>query len=534
MKKLFYNGEVITLDKWDSVHQAVLIEDEKIVFVGSTQKSLKYIDEETETVDLSGCAVVPGFIDCHIHMAVAEAKSGSEIYITQKDGITNISHILEKIEKAAKEKKTGEWIVGSGYSHEELREMRHITIEELDKAAPQNPCILVHKSGHMSVCNSQAFEIAQKSGLMFPSEDAVKDENGTHTGLLKETAHFMMLAKSPLLPNDDALVIGIEKFCNRMLKAGITSSHDAGGYGSATYRSLQLAKDAGKLKNRVYTMLWTLFGKEAQKKNAETMIDSGFYTGLGDEFLKKGPLKIMVDGSAVGGTCATKKPILPKMDIYPETFSQEELDEIFIKGHKAGFQLTAHAAGDKAVEMTINALEKAMKSFPRKDPRHRVEHCFLCPREFMPKIKELGILPIPNPGFLSVWGEVFLKYYGDREMDIIPLKSFEDYGIITPFGSDALVISELEPLFGIAAAMERKDLKTQKTVGEEQKISFMRALRCYTYFGAYASFEENIKGSIEVGKLADMVVLSGSIIGKSPDKIRKLKVMETYLGGQKQ
>ncbi len=531
MKKLFYNGEIVTVDKNDSIHQAFVVEDEKFVFVGSTQKALKYIDEETETIDLGGCAVVPGFIDCHIHMAVAESGAGEEVLLSNESGVKTVADVLEKISAAGKTKPKGEWIIGGSYNHESLAERRHITIEELDSVAPHNPVMLIHKSGHMSVCNSAAFEMAKKSGLQFPTEHTVMTEAGKFSGLLKETAHFMMLQKSPLLPSDDVLVAGIEKFCTRLLKAGITTSHDAGGYGSATYRSLQCAKDQGKLRNRVYTMLWTLFGKDAQIKNANVMVESGFYTGLGDDFLKKGPIKIMVDGSAVGGTCATTEPILPKMSIFPATFTQDEIDEIFIKGHRAGFQLTAHAVGDKAIEMTLNAFEKANNLYPRKNTRHRIEHCFLCPERLMPKIKELGVIPIPNPGFLGVWGSVFEKYYGNRTEDVIPLKTFEKYGIMTPFGSDAMVIDKLEPLFGIAAAMERRDLESGNTIGESQRIDFMRALRSYTYFGAYASFEETLKGSIESGKLADFVILSDSILGKTPEQIRKIEVVKTYLGG---
>ena len=317
MKKLFYNGEIITADKSDNVHQAIVIEGEKIVFVGSTQKSLKYIDEETETVDLCGCAVLPGFVDSHIHMAVAEAKSGYEILINDA---RCISDILEKLDCAAKERTKDEWIIGSGYDYEGLLEARHITIAELDKCVPDNPVILIHKSGHMSVCNSVAFKLAENSGLMFPDKDAIKDEQGKYTGLLKETAHFMMLQKAPLLPDTQSLAEAIESFCKKLVKAGITSSHDAGGYGSATYKSLQYAKDNNLLKNRVYTMLWTLFGKEAQKQNAKDLTKLGFYTGFGDEQLKIGPLKIMVDGSAVGGTCATNTPILPDNKIYEPSF----------------------------------------------------------------------------------------------------------------------------------------------------------------------------------------------------------------------
>ncbi len=524
MKKLFYNGEVITADRNNSVHQAIMIEDNKIIFVGSTHSALKYIDEETETVDLNGCALLPGFIDCHIHMAVAESRSGNEIRLDNAD---TVAELLEKIKNAVKDADDNGCIVGSNYNQEQLKEGRHITKSELDGITMKNPIILIHKSGHMSVCNSAALNLVKNEGVVLPVEDT--DEE---TGLLKEKAHFIMLEKSPLLPDDEKLIEGIEKFCKRLIKAGITSSHDAGGFGTATYRSLQKTRDLGLLKNRVYTMLWTLFGKAAQIENAKDAVKSGFYTGFGDAGLKKGPLKIMVDGSAVGGTCATYEPILTKDEIFQTSFSQKELDDIFIEAHRAGFQLTAHAAGDKAIEMVINSYEKAMELFPRKDPRHRIEHCFLCPERLMARIKRLGILPIPNPGFISVWGSTFERYYGDRPDEVIPLKGFEDYGIITPFGSDATVIEELEPLFGIAAAMERCDLSSGKTIGENQKIEFMRALKGYTYFGAYASFEEGIKGSLEVGKLADLVVLTDSILGKSPEQIRKIFVAETYLDGK--
>ncbi len=532
MKKLFYNGQVVTADKENSVHQAVMTKEDKIIFVGSTHRALKYIDDETETIDLNGCAVLPGFVDCHIHMAVAEAKSGKELQIDSKNGVKTVSDILDRIKSVVSSADEGEWIVGSGYNHETLDEARHILKQELDGVSPKNPVILVHKSGHMSVCNSAALNLAREEGANFPDEHIEKDKNGVETGLLKETAHFVMLEKSPLLPDDEKLISGIERFCKKMLKAGITSSHDAGGFGTNTYRSLQKSKDLGVLKNRVYVMLWSLFGKSAQIQNANNAIKMGFHTEFGDQNLRIGPLKIMVDGTAVGGTCATYRPILTKTEVFPTTFSQKELDEIFVEAHKGGFQLTAHAAGDKAIDMVLNSYEKAIKEYPRKNTRHRIEHCFLCPEKFMLRIKELEVLPIPNPGFLAEWGEVFEKYYGDRIEDVIPLKTFEQYGIMTPFGSDAMVTDKLEPLFGIAAAMERQDLGSGREICGKQKIDFQRALKGYTYFGAYASFEEEVKGSIEVGKLADLIVLSDSVLNKTPKQIRNISVSKTYLAGE--
>jgi len=525
-KTLFYNGQIVTVNKNNDIAEAMLIEGDKISCVGRTVDALRLADKYTEWVDLDGCAVLPGFIDCHIHMAVAEAKIPNQIDVSKKAGVLSVADLLNRIESS--DAKEGDWIIGSSYSHEGLNEKRHVTIEELDVIAPRNPVLIIHTSGHMSVANTRALEC---SGLDLSIEGVKKDSEGNPTGLLIETAHFVMLEKSPVMPSDHELVSGIEKFCKKLVSKGITSVHDAGGFGTATFRTLQQAKEIGVLNCRTYPMLWTLFGKDEQIKTAENAIMSGFYTGLGDEMLKIGPIKLMVDGSAVGGTCATSTPLLHLDDVTPTSFTREELDRVFIEGHRRGFQLTAHAVGDRAIEMVLNSYEKAMTLYPRKDPRHRIEHCFLCSSELAERIKALGVIPIPNPGFISVWGGVLDKYYGDRIENVIPLKTFRDMEIISPFGSDAMVIEEYEPLFGIAAAMERMDLKTQKTIGDNQKIDFMHALRCYTYYGAYASFEEKNKGSLSAGKLADFVVLSGDILGKSAVEIRKMKVKQTYIGG---
>ncbi len=528
-KTLLYNGQIITVNSKDEIADAILFENEKILFVGKTAQALRFADKYTEWVDLHGCAVLPGFIDCHIHMAVAGAKIENQVDMSKKAGVQTIKDLLDKIKAAVSDENS--WIIGSSYSHEGLQERRHVTKQELDEAVPKQPVLIIHTSGHMSVVNTKALELAKKAGLDLNMPEVEKAEDGSPTGLLRETAHFEMLEKSPVLPSDGELVLGIEKFCKGLLSKGITSVHDAGGFGRASFRTMQQAKEHGKLSCRTYPMLWTLFGKQAQLDVANTAVRLGFFSGLGDDMLKIGPLKLMVDGSAVGGTCAASTPLLHLGKVTPTSFTQEELDDAFIEGHRMGFQLTAHAVGDKAIEMVLNSYEKAMKSYPRKDPRHRIEHCFLCSRGLAERIKELGVIPVPNPGFLSVWGGVFEKYYGDRLDMVIPLRTFENLEIPAPFGSDAMVIEEYEPLFGIAAAMERRDLKSGRVIGEEQRIGLLRAIRCSTYFGAYAAFEEKQKGSLEPGKLADLVVLSDSILGKTPDEIRKIRVTRTYVGG---
>ena len=183
-KTLFYNGQIITVNKNNDIAEAILIEDDRISCVGKTVEALRLADKYTEWIDLKGCAVLPGFIDCHIHMAVAGAKITNQVDVSKKAGVTTVAHLLDKIKGAVSGVGDGEWIIGSSYSHEGLDERRHITKEELDSVSPDNPVLIIHTSGHMSVANSRAFE---SSALDLALEGVIKDDRGNPTGLLQET-----------------------------------------------------------------------------------------------------------------------------------------------------------------------------------------------------------------------------------------------------------------------------------------------------------------------------------------------------------
>lgn len=192
--------------------------------------------------------------------------------------------------------------------------------------------------------------------------------------------------------------------------------------------------------------------------------------------------------------------------------------------------MTAHAVGDMAVEQAVNAIEYTLAKVPKKDHRHRIEHCGLTDETLIKRIKDLGIVPISNPGFITVNGSDYNRYYGDRTDYMFAAESYKKNGIITAFGSDCSVINE-NPMLGIYGAVTRKDAATGEICGGCQKISVLDAIRCYTYNGAYASFEEDIKGSIEEGKLADIAVLSEDILACEPEHIKDIKVDMTLIDG---
>lgn len=523
------NGKVITVDKNDRITQAVAIKGKHILKTGTDEDMEEFIDDKTVVIDLKGRSVVPGFIDAHMHFMMYSLFYKATIDIAY-DKVQSIAGIKEMIREAASHKKPGEWICLWGYDQNKLLEKRHPTMKDLDEAAPDNPVQCVRCCGHMGVYNSKAFEIA---GITSPEQYAPgevdTDADGNMTGLLKETPNDTIW--SYIKHTDEQLREGYIEFGKLMLKSGITSIHDAGTYGGQYVKVLQDVIDAGEFPVRIYEIFYNVFGKEASRKWIYDLISTGLHTGLGNEHFKVGSAKILLDGSTSGPSCATREPYSHDPELKGIlNWKQEEVNQVFSDAAAAGFQVTAHAVGDMAVEQAVNAIEYTLAKVPKKDHRHRIEHCGLTDETLIKRIKGLGIVPISNPGFITVNGSDYNRYYGDRTDYMFAAESYKKNGIITAFGSDCSVINE-NPMLGIYGAVTRKDAATGEICGGCQKISVLDAIRCYTYNGAYASFEEDIKGSIEEGKLADIAVLSEDILVCEPEHIKDIKVDMTLIDG---
>lgn len=529
---LLYGGEVHTVNEHDEIVDALLLRGGRIVYVGSEAGARLLADDDVRAIDLGGRAVVPGFVDAHVYMSTAGLLKSGRTDISPAVGVDCIERLLLQVRHAVSVAAPDEWVFAEGYDPEELAEHRHPTRVELDAAAPENPLLVIHQSEHMCVANTRALEYGGvlAGDSAYPPSHVMRDTAGEPTGVLVGSAFVAMMGRAPVRYSEEALLEGIARYQRQLAACGITSVHDGGATGADIFRALQRAKESGGLTCRCYPMLWTMFGKSAQKQLIDTQVASGFYTGLGDHMLKKGPIKLLLDTSPSGGTCATREPLGGGRQ-YAPALSQDELDELVLAAHRAHFQVTIQAAGDAAIDMALTAYEKALTRYPRPNHRHRIEHAFLCPPDLIARMASLGVIPVSSPALIARSGKLYGKYYGERCSDIYPLKRYFEAGVICPFGSGAPT-APLEPLCAIAAAMERMDLNGGDLIAGAQALTLSQALRCATYYGAYASFEERDKGSLAVGKLADVAVLSGGLLGNDAAGVRALSVDMTILGGR--
>ncbi|MBS8263951.1 amidohydrolase [Mesobacillus boroniphilus] len=525
---LFMNGEVITVDEQNTVAEAVAVKGNRILAVGTSDEMGKYTAEATKIIDLNGKTLMPGIIDAHIHLT---------IYGTNLLGVSCIEHHIQSLEdlfvdlrKKVNETQKGQWVRAWGFKESNLKEKRYPTKEELDGISTDHPIVIIRTCNHTCVVNSKALEIAKIDENTPDPEGGIIERNtdGTLTGRMIENAHMQVFQHASY--TNEEIRKGMKLASEEFIKAGITSIHDAGGYGegSETIRIMQQAVKAQEVKVRIYAMVGSLTNSHEFVKK---MVDAGPITGLGDDHFKIGPAKLFTDGSSVGPTIATREGYTHSPDdngiIY---YSQEELNRILGEAHEKGFQLTAHAQGDRAIEMLLNCYEAALDSHPRQDHRHRIEHAGISSPDLQDRMKKLGVVVTPNPVFIYANGDKYLEYYGERVEVMYPARDFIEKGIVAAFGSDAPV-TYLDPLLGIHAAINRESMDKQ-AVGKNQCIGIMEAIRAYTWNGAYASFEEKIKGSIEAGKLADLVVLDSSILNQEQHKIKELKVVLTMIDGK--
>ncbi|WP_062234535.1 amidohydrolase [Fictibacillus sp. FJAT-27399] len=525
---VFVNGEVITVDEKNSIVEAIAVKDNRIVAVGSNQEVTEFIGEATEVIDLQGKTLLPGFIDSHLHLTIYGTNLLGVSCINPH--ITSLRDIFADLRKKAEETPKGNWVRASGFDEKEIDESRFPTREELDEISTDHPIVIIRTCNHTCIANSKALELANMNETTPDPGGGIieRDDNGKLTGKLIENAHMQMFQVAKY--SEEELKKSMKLASDEFIRAGITSIHDAGGYGegSQNIRIMQQAVQSKDIRVRVYALIGSLTNSH---DFVNQMVEAGPITGLGDDHFKIGPAKLFTDGSSTGPTIATREPYTSNPNdhgiIY---YSQEELNRILGNAHKKGFQITAHAQGDRAIEMFLNCIETALQEHPRDDHRHRIEHAGIASPDLQQRMKDLGVVIIPNPVFMYVNGDVYRQYYGERVNVMYPARDYIDKGIIAAFGSDTPVTYS-DPLLGIHAAVNRRS-KSGKMVGENQCVDVVEAIRAYTWNGAYASFDEKVKGSLEVGKLADIVVLNESILKVDQTKIKDLHVEITMIDGE--
>jgi len=523
---VFLNGQVVTVDTENRIMEAVAVKGNQILAVGTTEEIKRLIHADTKIVDLQGKSLLPGFIDSHLHITIyGTNKLGVDC---KARGIQSVSELLDTLREQALKTPPGEWVRACGFDENFMLEKRYPTLAELDEISMNHPIFVMRTCAHHSVVNSCAMGLAQYDrDTPDPQGGRIdRDESGALTGFLVETAHMKMFELAAF--NEAEYKKGLRMASKDFVAAGITSVHDAGGYGPENYRAMQKAVQAGDVKVRIYAIICSLNQSEDFVRK---MIDAGLVTGTGDNRFRIGPAKVFTDGASIAPTMAMREPFTSKPEDYGILYyKQDELNTILGEAHAKGFQITAHAQGDRAIEMLLNCFEAALEAHPRENHRHRIEHAGVSAPDLLRRMARLGVVPIPNPAFIYDHGDSYVKNIGERVGHMFPARDQFDLKIIAAGASDSPV-TDFNPLIGIHAAVNRQS-KSGQAVGDNQRVSVMEGIRMFTWNGAYASFEEGIKGSIEPGKLADLVVLDGNILETPVERIKERKVAMTMIDGE--
>nr|MDO8099726.1 amidohydrolase [Candidatus Njordarchaeota archaeon] len=500
------NGKVMTFDEEDKQAEAVAVSGNMIVFVGSSEEAKNFVGESTRVIDLNGRVLLPGFNDAHTHFI----QAGLMLDMVNLREAKSLIEALERVSERASRTPKGGSVIGFNWDESKWPEKRYINRKDLDKITTNHMVALVRVDGHMISVNTLLLKLIKISK---GKRGVEVDDRGEPTGVLKEEAADYIKSLSPSDP--ESLRNALEKVTEYAHKLGVTSVHDTVDANSiAVY--LSALKD-GKLKIRVYLNFTEEF--------LNYVLKLGLSTGFGNDKLRLGAVKLFSDGSIGSRTAALSSEFVDEpgnkgMLIH----GKGKLEEIVAKAHKGGVQVAIHAIGDRAIELALKAIEGALKAVPRKDHRHRVEHMELVTDEEIRGVVELGVVPSMQPNFIGEWGlpgDMYEKRLGRHWVEKNnPYRKILNEGAVIAFGSDCMPFS---PLYGIHWAVNAPM--------ESQRISVHEAIKCYTKNAAYASFEEKTKGSIEEGKLADMVVLSENPY-ENPSRIKDIKVVMTIQDGK--
>ena len=512
---------VITMDQRRPAAEALAVRAGHFIAVGSNDHVADLIGPGTRVLDLPDSTVIPGLIDAHIHVLSAGVR-----HITAADcDRRSISGVQGALREFAARTKPGDWVQGFKFDDTKTAERRFLNKTDLDAVSTAHPIYVSHRAGHVYYANSLALERANyHDGSSDPQGGRLgrDDETGELNGVIYERAAEPIRSLLPAVPPSDRRE-GLRLIGSLLTRAGLTSAHDAM-VSSEDLVTYQEGWAAGELPLRIYTLLrWT---------HMPAARDAGFRTGFGNAWLRMGGIKYVADGAIAARTAYLTEPYSCEgceHDYGIEVMNQEELNAAVLETHRAGFQVCIHANGDASIQSVLTAYENAQHAIPRHDARHRIEHCTVVNPQLLDRMKRLGVVATPFCTYIYHHGEK-MPFYGEQRLQwMFAQRSFLDYGIIATGATD-YPPGPYEPLLGIQACVTRTD-QDGNVWGEKQRVSVEEALRIYTLHGAYASFEEAMKGSIEPGKLADFTVLGQDPRAVDPLTIKDIPVQMTVIGG---
>jgi predicted amidohydrolase YtcJ len=516
-------GTVITVDPQERITTAVAVVGNRIAATGSDQEIARFVGPATRVIELKGRTVTPGFIDSHSHVEGLAESENFAVPIHIPHSVKTTSDIIKRLEDAAAKLPSGSWIVGQGTYNQPMP-----TRDELDRALPQHPVVL-RWSAHDLLINHAAVEAARIHSL--PDPKGVGKIERTATGepmILRDAGVELPLPRPTADERRSWLEPTLRDF---YLKRGVTTVYDMSSPETyATYRDL---RDKGVLPVRM----------QLTYRGFDAVANSGLRSGFGDDWIRIGGIKLVIDG-VWGTTAATYRSAwegsgttwMPN-NTGGLSMSQEEFNKLVLAPHLKGWQVWVHANGDRGQDMVITAFENAQKVLPRPDARHRIEHFghFLTQdpqrtAERLARMKRGNIIAAPQVVFLWRLTDVNVK---EPDVKFFPMRTLIDMGFHPPGGSDTLGTQNFatNPMFNISVAVNRKT-KFGTPANPEEAISPMDAIRMLTIWAAYSGFEESVKGSIEAGKLADLVVLSDNPLAIAKEKIADIQPDFTIIDGK--
>lgn len=521
---IIQNANIVTMDEGASRAEALAVKNGTFLIVSDNESVLRHRGDHTMVIDAEGKTVIPGIIDAHMH---PDPTYAFESPFHMVDLSPNVAETIEDLQKILSRKAEltpkGEWIRGNLYQDTKLG--RHPDRYDLDAISKDHPILLTHSSYHVFVSNSYALD---KAGIDHQTADPPggafdRDKNGKPNGILREppALNIVLDANIPFPePDGEEEIQAYWNTFNRFIEKGITSVADAALESGKFPIYIELV-DRG-MPVRIYQMF--------RPDKIEHLSRLGIKTGFGDERLKIGSIKVFHGNSLSGQTCWLYEPYKGRPDYYgiPPDRSQKELNELVLTIHKADLQAAIHANGDREIDMVLTAIENALLIHPKKDHRHRIEHASVANERILRKAKELDVI-LAFHSYIYEHGDKMVGYGEHRWPWMHANGTALEYGIVVAGNSD-YPVSAADPMLRIQSLVTRSSAEGN-IYGGEQAITPDQALWTFTMGGAIAQFEEEIKGSISKGKLADFVVLSDDLNSVDPFEIKDIKVLHTFING---
>jgi predicted amidohydrolase YtcJ len=531
---ILFNGKIRSFAADGSTYEALACAGGRIVATGKSDDVRRLAGPDTQAIDLRERTTIPGLTDTHVHLS---EKGTAEMELVDcRDFYTDVhsvSDILERLAKKAAEVQQGSWIMAHGSPMQDFRlqDKRFPDKHDLDRALPDHP-VSISFGAHITVANSKALAAANITrDTPDPAGGAIRKDpqTGEPTGELHERAQLILKKVAPEF-NYLQLKDGIVYALNQCLERGVTTVHDIVRSGEPV-RAYQEIYLEGRMHARV-SLLPRVIESHIESKS---LIDLGVITGFGNEWLRIGGVKMSIDGGITGRNACFYDPYEDDGHNHGIIrIQQDELNDTVLKCHNAGLRCCVHAIGDRAFDMALDAYENAIQKWPRKDHRHRIEHMgnWLSTPERMQRMVRSGIIAIPNIAIGYYVGDAILDCLGEKRLTkAFPFRTLLKNGVIIAGGSDSPGYWPVDPLRDIAACVSRKMRWGDVWVAEE-RITAAEAFAMHTTTASYVGFEENHKGSLEVGKLADLAVLAEDPFEIQPERIKDLKVEMTVVGGE--